>query len=66
MRSKDILDGVDFGRDVPTPPEVSAFLLKMRELQSMDPHAYLEFLNQLSTTAHSDRETSEGWTPFEL
>jgi len=66
MRSKDILDGVDFARDVPTPPEVSAFLLKMREAQSMDPHVYLEFLHQLSSTARAQRATSEGWAPFEL
>jgi|GEM_PF-3111947 len=53
--------------DLPEPtPEEVAFLWKVRELNRMDPHEYLEFLNQFSRTHPPGRETSEGWPPFEL
>lgn len=57
---------VNFERDVPTPPEVSAFLWKVRELNRMGPHEYLEFLIQFGPMHPPSRETSEGWEPFEL
>jgi len=66
MHSKNILDGVDFERDVPTPPEVSDFLWKLRRLEPMGPYEYLEFLNHLSAIHTPSRETYEGWAPFEL
>jgi len=53
--------------DLPEPtPEVSEFLWKVRELNRMDPYEYLEFLNEFSKMHPPDRETSEGWPPFEL
>jgi len=67
MQSKKPVEPLDeLERDVPTPPEVSEFLWKIRELNRMGPHEYLKFLNQFSLMHPPGRETSEGWPPFEL
>lgn len=53
--------------EIPEPtPEESEFLWKVRELNRMDPHEYLEFLLQFAPMHPPSRETSEGVEPFEL
>jgi len=66
MRSKEILDGVDFGRDLATTAEDNEQLWRIRELNRLTPAEYLQFLNTITEHIAPSRETSEGIPPFEL
>lgn len=67
MRSKNILDGVDFERDVVTTPEASDFLWKVRELNRMTAEEYHQFLEQFTRDLPPDRSTNApADEPFEL
>ncbi len=66
MRSKNILEDVDFERDVPTTADDVAALWRAREYNRMDAHEYLDFLLQLTKDLPPSRETSAGRKPFTL
>lgn len=57
----------DFERDVPTTAEDIAALERVRELNAMDPHEYLAFLNTFLPKHPPGSETnSEDDEPFTL
>lgn len=67
MRSEGILEGVDFGRDLPTSEEDNEALWQVRELNRMSPAEYLAFLNTFTRGLPPDRSAnSDSDLPFEL
>jgi hypothetical protein len=67
MPSKKRVEPLDgFDRDVPTTPADNAALWRVRDLNYMDPHEYLQFLLTFTANEAPSREITPWPEPFTL
>jgi hypothetical protein len=66
MPSRNNPDSIDFARGVITTAEDTEFLLRVRQLNRLDPWSYLEFLRSFAERHPPSREIPPRHEPFRL